>query len=136
MVSSSPQEQPTCSLESLAQSATASTLGSSAYEWNPLRSIELTNISPHVGDWESVIGSIDYSALRTLRVQGGFSFDDMKLLSGRVPVDPNPATPLKFEIEPSLAHFGPMLFGDDPPAITESNFSSTVAKMQQLLGTA
>ncbi|KAF9348139.1 hypothetical protein BGX34_002659 [Mortierella sp. NVP85] len=133
---SSPQEQPTCSLEPFIQSTMSSTLGTSADEWSPLRSIELKNVSPQVIDWELVIGSIDYSVLRTLRIEDGFSCSDAKLLRSRIPVKPNPVTELDLKIEPSNSFWYPILFGSNPPLLTESNFSSTVARMQQLLETA
>jgi len=132
MVSLPPQEQPTCSLEPFTQSAMSSTFGTTAAEWSPLRAIELTHISPHVGDWELVIGSIDYSILRTLHVVGGFSCSDAKLLRSRVPVKPNPVTKLDLKIEPSNSFWFPILFGSGTPLITESNFLSIKAKMEQM----
>jgi hypothetical protein len=79
-----------------------------------------------------VIGSIDYSILRTLHVVGGFSCSDAKLLRSRVPVKPNPVTKLDLKIEPSNSFWFPILFGSGTPLITESNFLSIKAKMEQM----
>ncbi|KAK3820191.1 MAG: hypothetical protein J3Q66DRAFT_439230 [Benniella sp.] len=128
---SSPQGQPTCSLEPFTQSAMSSTFGTSVAEWSPLRAIELKHISSHVGDWELVIGSIDYSILRTLHVEGGFSCSDAKLLHSRVPEKPNPVTKLDLKIKPSNSFWFPILFGSNTPLITDSNFSSIMAKFKQ-----
>ncbi|KAK3820189.1 MAG: hypothetical protein J3Q66DRAFT_399605 [Benniella sp.] len=97
MVSPPPQEQPTYSLEPSSQSATVSPEASMC-EWNPLSYIKLKHISPHIAVWESVIRAIDYSVLRTLDVEGGFSFDDMDLLRACAPVGSNPVVVLNFSI--------------------------------------